>query len=177
MPVYYKESYHTAVREGYQILLKADAELILSEEYNEIREFYGRVKDACIEWVETAEGARLRERYLELKDHRDMARFECARYVLQCKPVWESADHMAYLCESVLKMDGRTVRRAFSQVWNIKEQTMLPMQQILRLFSLKGRSCRPPFRPDGVYPYGEELIFFRNQREDEEECEYRVSIP
>ena len=48
-----------------------------------------------------------------------------------------------------------------SQVWCLSEETVLPPYQILR-YCLPAERKRPPFRPDGVYPQGQELVFYKN---------------
>ena len=175
MLTYRKECDHTAVREGYRSLLKADAELCLPEERERMCEYYRRVGEACVKWAETAEGERLRAQYLALEDNRERARFQTAQYRLVCAPVWEQAPHVAYLCHSVLQIGGQKTERFMAQVWNTDEQTLLPMGQILKLFP-KASPKRPPFRPDGVYPAREELVFYRNSNGEIPYAEFRIPL-
>lgn len=162
---YEREVRHAAVREGYRSLLKADAELQLPKEYDRICDYYRRVGEACMKWVEAAEGERLRTSYLALDDHRERARFLTAQYRLLCAPVWENEAYVSYRCHSVFQWNGEKIERVMAQVWCMEEQTLLPMRQILKRFAPPKCAKRPPFRPDGVYPAQGELIFYRNGRE------------
>ncbi len=171
---YQTEARHAAVREGYQLLLRADAQLQLPVGKDRICEFYRRMSDACLKWATEAEGERIRSAYLALESNRDRARVRLATYQLSCKPVFERSPYVAWVCESVLRGEGTETVRRMSQVWNAEEETMLPMRQILETFRSK-RSCkRPTFRPDGVYPVGEELVFFKNADQRESMKEARV---
>lgn len=168
------ETCHTAVREGYRSILQADTELWLPTGYGKMEDYYCRVWEACVKWAETAEGERLREAYLSISDHMERARFQTASYHLTCAPVWEELPYVAYLCRSVLKIGHRKTERVMAQVWNIEEQTLLPMGQVLRVFPTQTEKKRIPFRPDGVYPLDEELVFYRNENGEREYCEYRM---
>ena len=165
MPSYEREERHAVVREGYRSLLKADSELHIPKEYGQICDYYRRVSEACMKWVEAAEGERLRTAYLALDDHRERARFSTAQYRLLCEPVWETDTYVSYRCYSVFRWNGEKIERLMAQVWCIEEQTLLPMRQILKQFAPPKCAKRPPFRPDGVYPVQGELIFYRNGRE------------
>ena len=46
-----KEELHATVREGYQILMRADAELYLPEEKPRMLEFYKRMAQTCMRWA------------------------------------------------------------------------------------------------------------------------------
>lgn len=162
MIAYETERCHTAVREGYRSILQADSELRLPVERERIRDFYRRMREACVRWAEQAEGERLREQYLALEDHGDRARFRTAQYRLRCEPVWESYPYLSYLCCSSFEAGGRAIQRVMAQVWQTEEQTLLPMSQILRIFPAAVSPKRPPFRPDGVYVLERELVFYRN---------------
>lgn len=165
MLCYEREESHAVVREGYRSLLKADAELWLPIGYERICDYYHRVREACVKWVEVAEGERLRASYLALEDHRDRARFATAQYRLRCESVWENESYVSYRCHSVFQWNGEKTERLMAQVWCVKEQTLLPMRQILRQFAPPKCVGRPPFRPDGVYPTDGKLIFYRNGRD------------
>ena len=170
------ENRHGAVREGYQILLRADAVLRLPPDAERIAEYYRSTALACLRWAEQAEGERLRRAYLALESNRERARFRPSDYRLECGPVWEGNGHAAWVCRSELRgAGGAPFVRCTAQVWNLTEQTLLPPAQVLRLFRPAGRRrWRPPFRPDGVYPLGGELVFFRNGGAGEPVREFRV---
>ena len=171
----YKEHRHAAVREGFQILLRADAELWLPTGMEKTEEYYRRTADACMKWAEEAEGERLRADYLWLEDNRERSRFRAYTYRLECRPVWQTETHAAWVCDSSLHgKDGECFTRRSAQVWDLREQMLLPFGQILRLCKWKDRKKRPPFRPDGVYPEREELVFFRNSDRAGEIMEFRV---
>ena len=159
---YETERCHTAVREGYRSILQTDSELRLPIERERICEFYRRMRAACVHWAERAEGERLRERYLALEDHGERARFRTAQYRLLCEPVWEGYPYLSYLCRSSFGTDGSEIQRVMAQVWQVEEQTLLPMRQILQIFPATTSKKRLPFRPDGVYVLERELVFYRN---------------
>lgn len=172
---YQTEHCHTAIREGYRSLLQSDTELLLpTSGYNRICDYYRRVRDACVKWAETAEGERLRRLYLETEDHTERARFRTAQYRLRCEPVWGDDSHVSYVCRSRYWGDGQVRERIMAQVWNVKEQTLLPMSQILRTFPTNAPKKRCPFRPDGIYVLENELVFYRNRDGDGSPIEFRV---
>ena len=72
---------------------------------------------------------------------------------------------MAILCESYLlgqRSDKQNSYHRLSHVWNLDEESILPISQILELFGCGIKMRELPFVPDGVYPDGEELIFYKN---------------
>ena len=170
------ETKHLTVREGYQILLRADAALALPEDLDRIAQYYQYTGNACLHWAQEIEGSRLRQTYLALESNREKSRFRPSGYRLECRPVWESGMYAAWVCQSELRgQNGEPFVRRMAQVWNLAEQTLLPPGQILRLCRLHGRKKRPPFRPDGVYPQEGELIFFQNADLGNPVREFRVS--
>ena len=168
------ERCHTAVREGYRSILQSDTEICLPRGYERMEEYYLRVREACVKWAETAEGARLCEAYRAIEDHMQRARFHTAAYRLTCSPVWEESPYVTYLCRSVLQIGGERTERVMAQVWNTEEETILPMGQVLKIFPTGTSKKRIPFRPDGVYPLSEELVFFRNANGERIYGEYRM---
>ena len=166
---------HTAIREGYRSILTADSELWMPTEYPRICEYYRRVGESCVKWVETSEGERLRRNYLELEDHGERGRFPTARYQICCQPVWAESVYVTFLCRSVFQFGGEHTQRLMAQVWNLGEQTLLPMGQILKHFPVKPMKKRLPFRPDGVYPLEGEVVFYRNGEGRREGEEFRLS--
>ncbi len=172
---YQAEHQHAAVREGYQLLLRADAEWSIPEGKTRIGDFYRRMSDACIKWAAEAEGEKIRKDYLSLESNRDRARVRLATYRLSCLPIFERSPYVAWVCESILQNGAERKIIRMSQVWNVEEETLLPIRQILEVFRVK-RSCkRPPFRPDGVYPLGDELVFFKNADQKDEAKEMHVA--
>ena len=78
---------------------------------------------------------------------------------------WQSEHHIAILCESYLLGQGQDVQNSYhrlSHVWNLDEESILPISQILELFGCGIKMRELPFTPDGVYPEGSELIFYKN---------------
>ncbi len=159
-----RQERHGTVREGYQILLRADAELLLPQGKPEIRSFYKTLVQTCMTWAKEVYGERLRKEFLSLEDVRDRARFHTQHYRFRMRSPWESAEHLVMLCESEIlgKGDPRNAYHRISHVWNIEEELMLPLVQILQVFDVKLTRDMLPFRPDGIYPQGDGLVFFRN---------------
>ncbi|MBQ2735732.1 MAG: hypothetical protein IJF33_07855 [Clostridia bacterium] len=156
---------HATVREGYQILLRANVTLFLPIDKPKICKFYQKTAKTCIQWAETVCGERLREEFLSLETMRERSQFRTRRYEMHVHCVWEDGLYAAFLCESEItgewKLPQKSYRR-MSQVWNLQEETVLPFGQILRNFGFKLRKDMLPFRPDGIYPEGNQIVFFRN---------------
>ena len=82
---------------------------------------------------------------------------------------WQGEHHIAILCESYLLGQKQTMQNSYhrlSHVWNLKEESILPTGQILDLFGCGIKLRELPFVPDGVYPDGEELIFYKNPTQE-----------
>ena len=78
---------------------------------------------------------------------------------------WEEPPYLAILCESELTGQWREPQKSYhriSHVWNTDEELILPFAQILQNFGMKLSKDMLPFRPDGIYPEGENMVFFRN---------------
>ena len=151
------------VREGYQLLLRASAELWLpAETHASMREYYVQLSESCLTWAVEIEGERARARFLSLEEPAFRSRFRTENYRFWMEIPWCTAEHIAVVCSSKL---GDTIRRS-AQIWNLAEETLLPMRQVERLFadSLRGQSL--PFRPHGMYPEAGELVLFRNPLRD-----------
>ena len=76
---------------------------------------------------------------------------------------------MVLLCESTLTGQWKNPQKSYhriSHVWNVEEELLLPHAQILQTFGIKLEKNQLPFRPDGIYPEGNEMIFFRNADEN-----------
>lgn len=172
------EHRRAAVREGYQILMRAEVELVLPAEYEKVAEFCRQTADACLNWATEVAGERLRAEYLALPDHRAQSRFRVAQYRFSCLPVWEREGYAAFICRSQMRQSGVPDEcRRSAQVWNLNEQSMLPASQILKLVGYRPeKGTRPPFRPEGVCPWGDELVFFRTSGQGNDVPEFRVPI-
>ncbi len=170
-----RECLRRVVSEGYRILLRAEAELDLPKDFGTVADYYRRMGEACMEWVTAAEGERILAEYRAIQDTVERARFKTAWYQLSCRCVWEDGGHAAWVGESVLYLPSQgPVLRKTAQVWNLNEQTVLPKGQVLRLCRPTAKQGRPPFRADGVYPCGQELIFFRNATPKDSFAEFRI---
>ena len=156
---------HATVREGYQILLRADAELLMPEDKPKIREFYQRMADTCMKWAEQVYGENLRKEFSELEGIREKSQFRTQRYTMRMRCPWEEGKYAAIICESKLTGQWKEPQKSYhriSHVWNTEEESILPFPQILRNFGLRLSKDMLPFRPDGIYPEGEQMVFFRN---------------
>lgn len=156
---------HATVREGYQILLRANGTLFLPTDKPNICRFYQKTAKTCMRWAETVCGERLRAEFLALEGMRERSHFRTRRYEMRVHCVWENDVYATFLCESELlgewKMPQKNYHRT-SQVWNLQEETILPLSQILRTFGFKLRKDMLPFRPDGIYPEEDSMVVFRN---------------
>ncbi len=164
------------VTEGYRILLQAESRLTLPVAYPQICKFYRTVAEKCLTWACEMQGERIRRSFVELPSIHERSRFSVRLYRLEVAPVWESATHAVILCRSIfedpdLPPPQRLHRMA--QTWCLSEETALPMAQVRAFFG-----CRSlPFRPEGVYPEGEELVFFRNANAVSPGREVRFPMP
>ena len=151
------------VREGYQVLLRAEAELLLPEEEQLLRDFYQKVAEACLNWVTDVEGERLREAFRTLETVRDKSHFSDVRYRFRMKIPWEKPPYVCVVCESEHTQKGSAPKRfRISHLWNLTESTILPFSQVLQLFNFNLSKSDIISKPDGVYPEGNDLVFFRN---------------
>lgn len=160
-----RKEMHATVREGYQILLRADAEYLLPVGRARMESFYESLTDTCMKWALEVLGERLRSEFLALESLREKSQFGTRRYRMCTRPVWEEGKYAAFLCESRLTGQWREMQKSYhrtAQVWDLEEETLLPQGEILRTFGVKLRQRMLPFRPDGIYPEGDELVVFRN---------------
>ena len=157
------------VREGYQVLLRAEAELIHPEGKDVIQKYYQLLADKCMSWAIGVHGERLRKDFLSLEDLHDRALWRAQKYRFCMRIPWQSEHHIAILCESYLLGQRQEVQNSYhrlSHVWNLDEESILPIGQILELFACGIHVRDLPFSPDGVYPEGEELVFYKNPTQD-----------
>ncbi len=166
---------HGAVREGYQILLRADATLLLPQAYERIATYYRALGQACMDWILDVYGECVRGRFLALEDVRDMARFGTCRYRFSMKCTWETDAYAAFLCETELIGDGvedALRKRRAAQVWSLEGEQILPVAEVRRLLGVPKR-VHPPFSPDGVCLRDGALIFYKNPTARSTEEEWR----
>ncbi len=156
---------HATVREGYQILLRADAVLQLPQTEGQMKEFYSRTANTCMHWAVEVYGDALQREFSELESVRERSSYRTQHYKFTMRFPWSEGKYLAVLCESYLSGQWHEPQKSYhriAHVWNTEEQSILPPEQVLRLFGFAaGRRVRP-FRPDGVYPEGDKMVFFRN---------------
>ena len=163
------EKLTATVREGYQVLLRAEAELLLPEGKDVIGNYYRLLSDKCMTWATEVYGERIRRDFLSLDDLHDRALWRAQKYRFLMRIPWQNEHHAAILCESYLLGQRGSVENSYhrlSHVWNLEEQSILPVAQILNLFGCGIKLKDLPFVPQGVYPEGEELIFYKNPTAD-----------
>ena len=163
------EKLTATVREGYQVLLRAEAELVLPEGKDVIGNYYRLLSDKCMTWATEVYGERIRRDFLSLDDLHDRALWRAQKYRFLMRIPWQNEHHAAILCESYLLGQRGSVENSYhrlSHVWNLEEQSILPVAQILNLFGCGIKLKDLPFVPQGVYPEGEELIFYKNPTAD-----------
>lgn len=153
------------VCEGYQILLRAEAALLLPEDRPHIREFYEKLVSTCMKWATEVHGEGLRKEFLALEGVRERSSFRSQRYRLGMRIAYEDEYYAAVVCESNLTDQWREPQKSYhriSHVWDLREQSILPLSQILSRFGMNLGKSLLPFRPDGAYPEGEFIVCFRN---------------
>lgn len=169
---------HGTVREGYQILLRADAELLLPEDKPLMRAFYEHMGETCMIWAQTVHGEALRREFLTLEGIREKSQFGTQHYRFRMRCAWEEDGYVAMLCETELSGQWREPQKSYhriSHVWNTEEENALPFPQILERFGVQVSKSKLPFTPDGIYPEGDQMVFFRNVTEHTPFLEKRIS--
>ena len=159
------EQLRATVREGYQVLLRAEAELVLPEGKDVISNYYRLLSEKCMTWATEVYGERIRSEFLSLEDLHDRALWRAQKYRFMMRIPWQSEHYMAILCESYLLGQRQETQNSYhrlSHVWNLDEESILPIGQILELFGCGIQLRELPFVPEGVYPEGEKLIFYKN---------------
>lgn len=173
-----RKSLHATVREGYQILLRADADYLLPVGRENIRAFYESLVDTCLKWVLEVHGEGLRREFLALESVREKSQFRTQRYRLLIGKPYSDDTHTAFLCESWLTGQWKSPQEGYrrsAQVWNAEEETLLPAGEILSRFGMRLKTGMLPFRPHGIYPEGDEMVFFRNASDRARFCEVRLA--
>ncbi len=159
------EKHGACVREGYQVLLRAEAELLLFEGKDVICNYYRLLAEKCMSWATEVYGERIRRDFLSLEDLHDRALWRAQKYRFLMRIPWQNEHYIAILCESYLLGQRQQMQNSYhrlSHVWNLDEESILPIPQILELFGCGIKQKELPFVPEGVYPDGEELIFYKN---------------
>lgn len=167
------------VREGFQILLRADAELLLPKGKAKICRFYEKMAETCINWAEGIHGERLRRDYLALESTREKSQFRTCYYRLTMRCPWENERWLVLLCESCMTGLWSAPQKSYhriSHVWDLGEELLLPISQILELFGMRLGKRQLPYRPDGIYPEGDAMVFFRNADEKNKFLETRLPL-
>ena len=175
-----REILRGAVREGYQILLRAECALLLPDGYERIEEYYRKLGQKCLSWIVEVHGERLRECFAAAESVREKAGFGTADYRFGMRCTFCDETMLSMVCDTVLtgRLCAEELRqRRASAVWLLSEQTMLPHEQVTSRFSLTGKQTRVGFVPDGVYPEGDSMVFFKNAVGGREFCEQRIPLP
>lgn len=166
-----------SVREGYQILLRADAEVLFPTDFPIIRDYYLRLSEVCVRWATEVHGEALRNRFRRANGIAERSRFGTERYRFGMTVTWDAPPLLSLLCETELccgEEAPRLRRHRIARVWNTDEQTVLPDRQVLRLFPI---AERPKIgKIDGLYPEGGQIVFYRNSFGETDFSEERVGF-
>ncbi len=156
-----KETRRGAVREGYRVLLRCEIEMTLPLEHGRICDYYRRVAEACLRWAEEVTGERRRAEY-RLAEPREQERMQTAHHGLTIAPAWWNEELLAMVCNSFLTEAAGVKRQRLAAAWLLSEETILPPKQLMERLGLGAMPRELPFRPDGLYPVREGLLFYRN---------------
>ena len=96
------EQLRATVREGYQVLLRAEAEIVLPDGKDVIGNYYRLLTDKCMSWATEVYGERLRNEFLALEDLHDRALWRAQKYRFLMRIPWQNEHYIAILCESYL---------------------------------------------------------------------------
>ena len=165
-----------SVREGYQILLRAEAVMELPVEYPKIRAFYESLAEKCMHWTTEVHGELLRREFLSIESIRERSRVGTEDYRFNMSIVWKNEKNASILCESRLTGQRGSVKNSYhriAHVWNLEEEAALPFSQILKGFPTEKTDFVIPFSPDGIYPLESELVFFKNASATAQFAEHR----
>lgn len=168
-----------SVREGYVVLLRAEAEILLPKDpFLSMRSFYEKVSEACLNWVTEIYGEELRRHFLSLSDVREKSRFRTQYYRFWMRIPWQEMPHITILCESErTSLDGTRDFYRICHTWNTEEQTMLPFGQILQLFGFKLAKNEMPFVPDGIFKENDRIVIFQNRTSKNNFLEAKLPFP
>jgi hypothetical protein len=121
-------------------------------------------------WATEVYGERIKRDFLSLEDLHDRALWRAQKYRFLMRIPWQNEHYIAILCESYLLGQRQQMQNSYhrlSHVWNLDEESILPIPQILELFGCGIKIKELPFVPEGVYPDGGELIFYKNPTAEE----------
>lgn len=166
-----------SVREGYMVLLRAEAELLLPRGLPRICAFYQRLADACVNWAIEVYGEMVRAYFLALPDVRERSRFHTQSYRFWMRVPWEEMPHVTVLCESTRSaLDGTQDFYRICHTWNVGEETVLPPAQVKSLLCPAHKRGDAPFAPDGIYREGDALVMFQNRGSNHPFLEVKIPI-
>jgi len=83
-----KKNLRGAVIEGYTVLMRAEAELLLPKEKKEIGDFYISLAKKCMAWAIEVRGEGLRAEFLAAKSSEERARFPTRHYRFSMRYPW-----------------------------------------------------------------------------------------
>ena len=153
---------HTVLREDYRTLLRLDAQIEIPKECHGMRAFYEKMLRAAVRWAEEQEGEDTRRAYAACETIRDKSRFQTRSFRLD-GILYEIGDRdCAVVCRSTWIRDGERQTRCSVQFWDLSEQTILPIKQVLCRRFGRFRMPKLGYRADGCYPQNGDLVFFRN---------------
>ena len=153
---------HTVLREDYRTLLRLDAQIEIPNECQGMRAFYEKMLRAAVRWAEEQEGEETRSAYAACETIREKSRFQTRSFRLE-GTLYEIGDRdCAVVCRSTWIRDGEQQTRCSVQFWDLSEQTILPIKQVLRRRFGRVRMPKLGYRADGCYPQNGDLVFFRN---------------
>ena len=167
---------YVIVKEDGRVLVRCDAEIRIPEGYPIALSFYQKAAETATRWGEEVLGEQAKKEYAALPDFWAKARFLPLRFRLRGEPVYEDEKYFAIVCDSVLLQGNERQVRRSAQVWNKREQTILPKRQILRLFGAGKQPLPKGFREDGCYPVPGEMVFFRNPDAKKQFIEQKIKI-
>lgn len=151
-----------AIREDYRVLANCEVEIQIPKVYPKVLLFYQKMAAAAVRWSEERLFEMVKKEYLALPDLWAKSAFLPYRFRLHGDVVFENAACFALVCEStLLHGNERRLRRA-AQVWDKREESILPLRQILRSFGGRKIPKQKEFRATGGYPENGNLILFRN---------------
>ena len=172
-----EKSFKRSVREGYTVLLRAEAHLLLPKDREEICRFYEQCAESCMAWAEEIYGAWVRADFLNRSEVREKSQFRTHRYRFDMRIPWEAFPYVAILCESERGIvSGQMDFFRICKVWNVEEESILPPRQAMHAFEIKFAKNELPFRPDGFYREGDKLVVFQNPTSHNKFLEAKLPI-
>lgn len=173
-----EETRRMSVREGFVVLLQAEAKLLLpGKEYETMRSFYQKTAESCLLWVTEIYGEELRRAFLSLTEVREKSRFRTKHYRFWMRVPWRDEEHVTILCESTRESESNHASfYRISHTWNVAEQSILPISQVRKLLGIQKTERSLPFVPDGIYQENETVVIYQNSNEKAEFSEVRFPV-